>query len=265
MTSLLIGADPELFFKRRGEFIAAGALIPGTKKAPHKVFDGAVQVDGLAAEFNIEPAVDERQFLHHIDSVMGQLRRMVPREYELSITATAHFDPEYMSKQPDEAKQLGCDPDFNAYNGQVNPRPMQHATMRTAAGHIHLGWTAGRDVMDPRHYASCCVMVKQLDFYLGLPSVILDKDTQRKEMYGKAGAFRPKPYGLEYRVLSNFWLLTPKLKQWAYRNTKAGFEKLATEGVELAKQYGNICSEIINTNNVAEAERLCKELNITVG
>ena len=50
------------------------------------------------------------------------------------------------------------------------------------------------------------MLAKQLDFYNGLYGVITDEDDERKLLYGRAGAFRPKPYGIEYRVLSNFWL-----------------------------------------------------------
>jgi hypothetical protein len=38
-------------------------------------------------------------------------------------------------------------------------------------------------------------------------------------MYGAAGAFRPKPYGVEYRVLSNAWLQSEELMAWVYRTT----------------------------------------------
>ena len=38
-------------------------------------------------------------------------------------------------------------------------------------------------------------------------------------MYGAAGAFRPKPYGVEYRVLSNAWLLTEDRMRFVYKQT----------------------------------------------
>lgn len=51
-------------------------------------------------------------------------------------------------------------------------------------------------------------IIKMFDAYIGLVSVLLDNDTQknRRKIYGKAGDYREKPYGLEYRTLSNFYL-----------------------------------------------------------
>lgn len=51
-----IGADPEVFVGREGQFFSAHGLVPGNKRRPHKVDRGAVQVDGMALEFNIDPA-----------------------------------------------------------------------------------------------------------------------------------------------------------------------------------------------------------------
>ena len=52
--NILIGADPELFVKKDGVVVSGHDLIQGTKADPFPVQDGAVQVDGMALEFNIE-------------------------------------------------------------------------------------------------------------------------------------------------------------------------------------------------------------------
>jgi hypothetical protein len=44
-----------------------------------------------------------------------------------------------------------------------------------------------------------------------------DKDTERRKLYGKPGAFRPKPYGCEYRVLSNAWVDKPEVAGILFR------------------------------------------------
>ena len=59
----LFGADPELFVKRDGEFKSGHGLIEGGKENPYPVERGAVQVDGMALEFNIDPAADEDNFV----------------------------------------------------------------------------------------------------------------------------------------------------------------------------------------------------------
>lgn len=261
MGSLKIGADPELFLMREGQFHSAVNFIPGTKREPFAVTCGAVQVDGMALEFNIDAAADEQQFVMHINEVLSELRQMIPPEFELALAPVAHFTPEHMAEQPDEAKALGCDPDFCAYSESKNPQPDQHPTMRTASGHVHIGWTDDANPMDIEHFYKCCDLAKQLDYLLGVPSLLFDPDEQRRKMYGKAGCFRPKKYGMEYRTLSNFWLATPELTTWVYRNTVKGYQQMEG-GLFYPDTHGDRAMEIINSNNIEAAAELARELDL---
>lgn len=222
-----IGADPELFIKdKSGRYISAHGVIPGTKAHPHVVDKGAVQVDGMALEFNIDPADTLEEFKENVTTVMGILAGMLPEEWSLDAVPTAHFDPKYMAEQPPEALELGCEPDYNAYTGEANEPPNGDVNFRTGAGHIHIGWTENEDITNPEHLDACRMLVKQLDVILGIPSTIWDDDTERRSLYGKAGAFRPKPYGVEYRVLSNKWLTSPDIMDYVYEAVHKGFNDL---------------------------------------
>lgn len=224
--ALKIGADPEVFVQQGGKFVSAHGLVKGTKDQPFKVDCGAVQVDGMALEFNIDPANNEKEFEKNIQTVMGILDDMVP-DHDLKPVPTATFGKEYMATQPEEALELGCDPDFNAWNdGKENPRPNGDADFRTGAGHIHIGWTDGVDITHPEHLEACMTVVKQLDWSLGMLSTLYDGDEKRRQLYGDWGAFRPKPYGVEYRVLSNAWLKDPKLVSWVYRTVNKAIQDL---------------------------------------
>lgn len=224
---ILVGADPEVFMRKNGAFYSAHGAVPGDKKNPYKVKCGAVQVDGMALEFNIDPAKNEKEFVTNLKTVMNTLQGMVP-DYELVAVPVANFDKAHMKAQPLEALELGCEPDFNAWEGgAVNPRPNGDVDFRTGAGHVHIGWGRDFDINDPEHLEACQMVVKQLDYYLGLGSLVYDTEgAERRVMYGAAGAFRPKPYGVEYRVLSNAWLKSEELMSWVYRMTKKGIDDL---------------------------------------
>lgn len=258
---ILVGCDPEVFVRQDGVFKSAFGLIQGDKKNPQKVNRGAVQVDGMALEFNIDPAATEDEFCINVQDVFNTMKLMVP-EYEVVTVPVAHFTPEYISNQPPAALELGCDPDFNAWTSQENIKPNAMRPMRTASGHIHIGWTSDEEVSSGEHRAMCEAAVKQMDFYLGLPSLMYDNDTERREMYGKAGCYRPKPYGVEYRTLSNAWLRSEALMRWVYRNTLAGMQSLI-DGKYLVEKYGDIQS-IINSSDRKEAEKIVKAENIEV-
>ena len=191
MTQILVGADPEVFVKQNGAFVSAYGLIEGDKEHPTLVNKGAVQVDGMALEFNIDPASSEDEFSHNITTVFEQLKLMVPN-HEIAVVPVADFSLDYIRAQPEKARELGCNPDFDAYTGFVNKKPQAERPMRTAAGHVHIGW--GKDMQGHDEQARAATI--QMDFFLGLPSLFYDDDVRRRSMYGKAGCYRQKSYGV---------------------------------------------------------------------
>lgn len=249
-SKVLVGADPELFMKNpnTGSFVSAHGRVPGTKYEPFKVPNGAIQIDGTALEFNIDPAHTVNEFVNNIKSVRQTLESYVPG-FNVVAEPVALYDEDYwVFEVPAEAQTLGCDPDYNGWTEEVNPSPSSgDKPMRTASGHIHIGWTSDQDVFDKDHYLLCCKVARQMDYYLGIHSLLWDKDDTRRNMYGKAGAFRPKPYGCEYRVLSNRWLDSEALMAWVYEAVQVGIQN-AIGGQWAEDKYGMLAQHIINNN-----------------
>lgn len=210
-----IGCDPELFcFEGEStQPISVHNLIPGDKKSPYPVPGGAIQVDGTSAEFNIDPAATRKDFLKNIRRVSNILENAVKAKnpsFSLKAIPSVFFAENYFNSLPESAKALGCEPDYNAYTNNVNPKPNADNFMRTGSGHVHIQFLPDElktsDPLSKEHMDRCCSLVKELDAVLYFQSKYWDSDTTRQELYGKPGAFRPKSYGLEYRVLSNAWL-----------------------------------------------------------
>lgn len=248
-----IGADPEIFVTKRGKPASAFGIIEGTKSSPVKVPGGAHQVDGMALEFNIDPVNYQNfeAFNRNIVSVMKSLKAAVPG-HNFKIAATQEFGKEFMDLQPPEAKELGCDPDFNAYTLKENPRPDGERTFRTAAGHIHLGWGEGIPTENEEHREICASIVKWLDATVGLFMTYIDRDPLRRELYGKAGAFRPKPYGVEYRTPSNAWISSRDRRFMVFALIQKAISLLKNgrppETLFGGKSFDDI-ADIINTGN----------------
>lgn len=225
--NILIGADPEFFLRdiKTKKFISAHGLVPGDKKNPHKLEDGACQLDGTAIEFNINPAGSALEFEYNVHSVLKQLRAMIPKQYEFVFEPAIHYDKEYWKTIPEDYKVLGCDPDFNAYSHGATPQtpPKPVNTMRTGAGHIHIGWTDKAEPTDEIHFWDCRTIIQDLNTWYTNINKIWDTDTQRKNMYGNGAVFRPKSYGVEFRTPSNAWLNYPNLWAWIFDSVKEVF------------------------------------------
>ena len=262
--AILIGADPELFVKKDGEFHSAYGLVPGNKADPYRVKNGAVQIDGMALEINIDPAVSSAMFVHNISDVLATLRKMVPAEYEFEISSHAKFSAAHMKEQPEEALALGCDPDYNAYTEDVNSSPHIPMGVRTGGGHIHIGWTENADIFETSHFQSCCDFVKQLDYYLGIPFMLLEYDGLRASTYGLPGMFRPKSYGVEYRTLSNFWLTKPEYTRFVYKQTVKAFENFVHKDKDISKGKSHLARSILGGHKVRDALSLLKRSRVLV-
>ena len=228
-----LGADPELFVYDNKEkaFISSHNLIPGTKEEPFETSCGAIQVDGVAAEFNINPAETGEEFQSNVMQTVRELLEQIqenptkkrggPSKVRrenmiLKVVPIATFNKKYFKSLPDSAKLLGCMPDYNAYTGEQNTPPETNKTMRTAAGHLHVGWTEHEDIEDPAHLKDCIDTVKQLDAVIYPLSFLWDSSSARRELYGQMGSFRPKTFGVEWRPLSNVWVKDPDLHLWLF-------------------------------------------------
>lgn len=250
------GCDPELFVFKDGKPVPAD-MIPGSKTEPYKVEGGAVQRDGFAAEFNIDPVSDYKAFTSNVKGVMKQLAEFLPKGkgYTLEAVPSVVFDKDVFDAAEDDVKELGCMPDFNAWTGEINPPPVDpdNPYMRSAAGHLHIGWTEGAEITDPQHVLNCCDLVKQLDWYIGAWSVTKDADPVRRRLYGKAGACRLKDYGVEYRVPSNFWVTESSNHLAIWNRMQEAINRMPTKDFmpDRGGIYNNLLIKAINATTLS--------------
>lgn len=224
-----VGTDPEMFLKLGHKFIPACGLFPGTKDEPFEVEKGAVQVDGLALEFNIHPAESSEEFDKNIKTVLAQVDEMikkVDKDLWRVFVPVADFDPIDFAKLTEDQKRLGCDPDYNGITGLINPRPeIQDEPFRTAAGHIHIGWTKDADVTDPAHFEDC----RFVSQYIGNKGYFYPyghDQLRRLKYYGGNYSFRPKSYGVEIRFPSNNWVNDQYTRVNAFDNIQRVMKEL---------------------------------------
>ncbi len=259
-----IGCDPEVFVTKKGKPASAYGLLEGTKDSPKKNECGAYQVDGMAAEFNTDPVglvsyygSDTGNFAHWDFRIVTQIQKIkdaLPEGHTVHARPVVEFGKEFLDAQPEEAKELGCDPDYNAYTLKANPRPDGERTFRTGAGHIHIGWGADVPPMNEEHMQICADFVKVLDATVGMFMTVVDRDPRRRELYGKAGAFRPKPYGVEYRTPSNVWIRNRDMRKAIWVLTQHAVYCMS-KGAEPSRICGfDDVERIINEGDVEKAE-----------
>jgi hypothetical protein len=248
MSFARIGSDPETFLANNlGEFISSVGLIGGSKDEPMPIGDGCfVQEDNVTVEFNTPPTNDVKEFVRVINYNLSWITN---RASELGLTVintpSARFSKEQLDSK--EAQTFGCEPDFNAWlNGTANPRPRtKDASLRSAGGHIHIE-APGLDKLE---------LTKAMDLFVGAQMVAFDDDTERRQLYGKAGAFRPKTYGIEYRTASNAWLRSDELKEWAFNQTQKAVQ-FVKDGKQIPDELGAMLQDCINKSDVTLLARI---------
>lgn len=256
-----IGTDTEVFLQEigTGKPIPVCGLLGGTKHEPKPVLTHiaqgfSVQEDNVMAEFNIPACTDVASWVGNLhlmrDFLQGHFRK---QQLDLLVKPAAFFDVSQLNNR--QAQTFGCEPDFDVWEMAENEIDTQAPIlrkMRTAGGHIHVSFTKDGKVPE---LSDICTVVKALDVFLGVPSVLLDTDKDRRQVYGKAGAFRPKKYapgveGVEYRTLSNFWFRDAEYCTFVFRNVCQAFDYMNQHGLDSVEtQLNQHKGEITETIN----------------
>lgn len=265
-------SDPEVFLvNKEGKHISSIDKIGGSKWDPMPTEHGHVQEDNVALEFNPRPASSLAEFIKNHSLMLRDINTLIePLDLRIDITPTALFDPDQLEHPG--AMTAGCAPDWNAWTGEQNDPPDLSTTqLRSGGGHLHIGWEAPPDNEDGEGARQ--TIMRMMDITAGIPSVLMDDNTQRRSLYGLAGCYRPKYTefgdiydGSEYRSLSNFWLRSKDLMTWAYKSIESAFAR--EEEFNALISDGAINQDMIvrciNTSDKKMAEALCKQLNLMV-
>ncbi len=247
---ITVGADPELFLHDGKDHISAIGRLPGTKENPVDIGSGKVHVDNVAGEFNILPASTAHAFEANMLEMLGVMQRLASDHgLILSQDSVGRFTDEEIYHP--EALQSGCDPDMNAYTYQENiPPNLYGVPIRAAGGHVHIGHEMTKPEM--------IKLVRALDLHVTVP-MLKYEDAERRRIYGGAGAFRLKPYGVEYRTPSNFWIFNKERREWMFNTVSrvvGTFRDMTTlpEGVD----------KIINQHDLSAAKGLIESQGLVV-
>lgn len=208
-----IGSDPEIFVESNGDVIPAFNFL-GSKQKPDKTASGSpyggkrLYWDGFAAEFETHPI---HCVAYQVDSIRCGLKAIqqkaqeFDKEAHLSNKTVFKFKPSLLKKAKPEQVELGCKPSFNIYGLKVKFEDPRKTYLRSCGGHIHFG-------IGKVDQERAVTIVETLDAILGVLCVSLFEGfdhNDRRKYYGLPGEFRLPPYGIEYRTLSNAWLIHP--------------------------------------------------------
>lgn len=197
-----IGTDPEFMLEKDGKIYSAIPILNKKKKINYSSF----YHDNVLAECTIKPSSNKEEFLNNIKESLYNFSKLV-HPYKLISKSAHYYDKSELFSE--KSFEISCDAEKCVYDLKVihqDEQILRSTNLRTAGGHIHIG----DKILKDKYKALSCV--KMMDLFVGFTSIYLDKNKDavvRKKLFGKAGRFRDKNYGIEYRSISNFWLNNP--------------------------------------------------------
>jgi len=230
--NVTLGCDPEFFFSgSKGQTTGAEKVLPenGITYTPGTAhYDGSytsrgdvkaskIVIDGVQAELNPRPNTCRANLGNEISACFRDLHKALQAQGKgigVNFMPLVKISQKELDSLSEKSKTFGCAPSTNLYSAAeskitVNPKKY---LKRSAGGHIHLGNNSSSQVKKTLENVE--EIVYMLDIIVGNTCVLLDRNpnnVERRKVYGRAGEYRSKEYGLEYRTLSNFWLQSYQL------------------------------------------------------
>lgn len=262
-----IGSDPEIFVRNAAGQIGSVAGLLGCDKWSQRDLGNGIflQEDNVLIEYATVPSDSFEHFNSIVKLGIGCCEEELKKhDMMLAENISSHvFSLDELNSFHKSVFEFGCTPDYNALTGRVNPKPKAaNAGLRTAGGHVHLGY-AGLLPEEMGLEQSQAVVGVMCDYFLGLPSLLMDTDDRRRELYGKAGSIRKKDYGIEYRSLSNFWIFEEAKRRMVWDQAHAVLATLDGSYERIAALIDpNEIHRIINDNDKRAAEKALAKLQI---
>ncbi len=245
-----LGGDPEFFVADKNNKILASdkffpskhnpLLIKSCSSSEPAAKPNEVFFDGIQAEIAIGCNRCREYLATNVARCMKVIREKIGPENHIIMQPAVRVQKSVINSADPEAKIFGCLPDFNAYTLTTNTAEMDATRhpYRYAGGHIHIGISSPYIKKTQNEYKIAKTeeghieIIKFLDLFVGIPSVLLDSgkgSKERRAKYGKAGCFRPTPYGVEYRTLSCWWLKSPITLSLVYGLARIAWSIMASD------------------------------------
>jgi len=255
-----IGSDFELpVVDENGNFINVESRLGGTKDEPLSIGKGCFrQEDNVNAEFNIPPVKSYEDFEKYINYCIEEGNKILSNQgLKLHIASSARYKEDQIKSE--QACTFGCTPSMNAYSlkQQRPPRlPDDMQNLRTAGFHIHVGFVPDEEVS----IEDICEVIHYFDMHVGLPSVLIDTDVNRRKLYGKAGEFRVRQIKdtviFEYRVLGSGMMEDLRLVWECVNNAINAYNNKD-------KHPGGRIQHIINEDDASKAWEICEDYGVS--
>lgn len=229
----VLGSDPELFVATNGKVVGAEKVIP---QEGIRTQYSSIVLDGVQLELHPAPNTCRALIANDFKAIFKKLKTTLDAK-----GASASFDPvvkmskEELASLSKAARELGCAPSKNVADPTATIKVPKNFRTRSAGGHIHIQMVPGSGYLNNRYYdksynealspTNIQQFVKLLDCMVGLPSVLIDRDpsaAERRKTYGRASEHRDHTQkaagglGIEYRVLSNYWLRSYQLMSFVH-------------------------------------------------
>jgi hypothetical protein len=228
------------------------SFLPWTKKEPLDIGGTLYHKDASMFEVALRPASSPADLDLAWQEAYQQALSMLPDGWHFELNPSEVYSNDELMLD-EYASVLGCSTSDNVYGASV-AMPEAYPDGRRYAGlHINIEGDGGRVLP---HHALC------LDATLGLLSVAAwegrwkEGIVARRKVYGRAGEFRVKPFGLEYRTLPSC--------AWQRLNGNRLFElvdKALSLDVKTLLPLADSIREAINNCNEEQADDLISQIH----
>jgi len=218
LSEVTLGSDPEIYLTAKNGHVKSSIPILKKDKNDPIVLDkkNGIKIfsDNSLAEFSFNPSHSKKEFVGRYKMAFKTGQKFLGDKYRFKIKSAHIFkENELEAAYGIDPMQVGCNPEYDFRKLEIRNLGPFTNTMRSGSSHIHLGH---KDLLDYnlKHDA-----LRVIEIYLGCASIIWDNDETskiRRTKYGQSGSFRPTPWGVEARFMSNYMLNSPKLVALTY-------------------------------------------------